>query len=87
MSTVQLRRIDSSRNMARFYMLTVQPSLFGEWCLVREWGRIGSPGRVASTPFPSPALAEAALDKWQHQKVRKGYSEPSMPCDRTERVV
>ncbi|QRG10307.1 WGR domain-containing protein (plasmid) [Xanthobacter dioxanivorans] len=53
MSTVQLRRIDPSRNMARFYMLTVQPSLFGEWCLVREWGRIGSPGRVASTPFPS----------------------------------
>ncbi|MFG1342486.1 WGR domain-containing protein [Xanthobacter autotrophicus] len=36
MSTVQLRRIDSSRNIARFYMLTVQPSLFGEWCLVRE---------------------------------------------------
>ena len=73
MTTVQLRRIDPSRNMARFYMLTVQPTLFGEWCLVREWGRIGSPGRVASTAFPSPDLAEAALDKCQRQKVRKGY--------------
>lgn len=75
MSTVQLCRVDSSRNMARFYMLTVQPSLFGDWRLVREWGRIGSPGRVASTAFPSSALAEAALDRCQLQKVRKGYRE------------
>lgn len=73
MSTVQLHRVDPDRNMARFYTMTVQPSLFGEWCLVREWGRIGSPGRVVSTPFPSPALAEAALDLWRRQKQQKGY--------------
>lgn len=73
MNTVQLHKIDPDRNMARFYMMTVQPSLFGEWCLVREWGRIGSPGRVVSTPYPSPALAEAALDLWRRQKQHKGY--------------
>lgn len=73
MSTVQLHRVDPDRNMARFYTMMVQPSLFGEWCLVREWGRIGSPGRVVSTPYPSPALAEAALDRWQQQKQQKGY--------------
>ncbi|MEP9356962.1 hypothetical protein ABLE93_25890 [Xanthobacter sp. KR7-65] len=42
---------------------------------------------MASTPFPSPALAEAALDKCQRQKVRKGYSEPGIPCDRIGRLV
>lgn len=36
-----LRRIDRARNMARFYALGVEPTLFGEFALVREWGRIG----------------------------------------------
>lgn len=76
MTTVQLRKVDPVRNMARFYMLTVQPSLFGEWCLVREWGRIGSPGRVISDPFPSPAEAQAALDKIQRAKMQRGYCQP-----------
>jgi predicted DNA-binding WGR domain protein len=34
------------RNQHRFYLLSVQPTLFGGWSLIREWGRIGSPGRV-----------------------------------------
>jgi predicted DNA-binding WGR domain protein len=30
--------------MARFYGLSVSPTLFpGEWVLVRRWGRIGNP--------------------------------------------
>ena len=39
---MHLRRIDPDRNMARFYTMSVQPNLFGEWLLLREWGRIGS---------------------------------------------
>ncbi len=34
---MQLHRIDPDRNMARFYTMSVQPSLFGEWSLFREW--------------------------------------------------
>jgi predicted DNA-binding WGR domain protein len=40
---INLLRIDEDSNMARFYKLDVQPTLFGEWSLVREWGRIGRP--------------------------------------------
>ncbi|WP_439399732.1 WGR domain-containing protein [Bradyrhizobium sp. PMVTL-01] len=29
--------------MARSYKLDIQPTLFGEWSFVREWGRIGVP--------------------------------------------
>src|SRR5947208_15669181 len=29
--------------------MDVQPDLFGQWCLMREWGRIGSTGRRASS--------------------------------------
>ena len=40
-----LERIYPSRNMARFYAMSVQPPLFGEVSLVRRWGRIGARGR------------------------------------------
>lgn len=74
MSRVQLRRVDEARNMARFYVLAVQQDLFGGWWLVREHGRIGSPGRVMQHPFPSMDAAASALSKLWRQKVRKGYS-------------
>jgi predicted DNA-binding WGR domain protein len=74
MNTVILYRIDVSRHMHRFYRLDVQPDLFGAWCLIREWGRIGTTGRERSVPFPSPAQAQAALDKQRRTKERRGYS-------------
>jgi predicted DNA-binding WGR domain protein len=40
-----LERVDASKNMARFYALSVEPSLFGDTALVRHWGRLGKPGR------------------------------------------
>jgi predicted DNA-binding WGR domain protein len=40
-----LHRCDPSCNMARYYVLAIEPSLFGDATLIREWGRIGRPGR------------------------------------------
>jgi hypothetical protein len=37
-----LRRIESMRNMRRFYVLSIQPTLFGGVSLVRHWGGIGT---------------------------------------------
>ena len=45
-----IRRRDPARRMARFYSLAVQADLLAGWSLVREWGRIGSPGRVRVDP-------------------------------------
>jgi predicted DNA-binding WGR domain protein len=58
-----LRRVDASRNMARFYALGVERTLFGEFALVREWGRIGCLGQRRSVIYPTLADAEAALVK------------------------
>ncbi len=41
---ILLTKIDPEQNMARFYALDVQPTLFGEFVLLKEWGRIGSGG-------------------------------------------
>ena len=61
--------------MHRYYRLDVQPDLFGAWCLMREWGRIGTTGRERSVPFPTPQEAQAALDKQCRAKERRGYKE------------
>jgi predicted DNA-binding WGR domain protein len=68
-----LYRIDPAKRMHRFYRLDVQPNLFGHWCLMREWGRIGSSGRTSSASFPALADAEAALQKQCRAKERRGY--------------
>ena len=60
--------------MHRFYRLDLQPDLFGQWCLMREWGRIGTTGRECSVPFPTPQEAQAALDKQRRIKEGRGYS-------------
>lgn len=70
---VYLRRTDPTRNMARFYAVTLQPTLFGEVALVREWGRIGSPGRVKVSSYPSRSHAESALERLKTSKRKRGY--------------
>ena len=73
MTAVYLTRVDTGKNMARFYAVSLQPTLFGEWSLVREWGRIGRGGQVKATVYPARVEAEQALQKLQSAKVRKGY--------------
>lgn len=70
---LRLRRIDPSRNMRRFYALSVQRNLFGEWVLLREWGRIGYSSRVKEMIFRTPGPALDALQKIARQKGRRGY--------------
>jgi hypothetical protein len=57
MSAFTLHRSDPAKNLRRFYRLDVQPDLFGQWCFIREWGRIDSSGQTRSVPYPplSPA--------------------------------
>lgn len=43
---MDLTRTDPSQNVHRFYRMEIAPGLFGDWALVREWGRIGQPGHV-----------------------------------------
>lgn len=41
---VRLEKICPEKRQRRFYAMSVARTLFGEWCLVREWGRIGTAG-------------------------------------------
>jgi len=70
---VHLRCVDFSENKRRFYALSVQRTLFGEWVLVREWGRIGGGGRLRLDLYPSAGYAIDALLELTRRKRRKGY--------------
>ena len=59
---VYLERIDQTRNMARYYRLSVVETLFGEWVMVREWGRIGNLGQSREHCCASPDQAAALLE-------------------------
>jgi predicted DNA-binding WGR domain protein len=71
--SMHLKRIDPDRNMARFYSMSLQADLFGEWALQREWGRIGSAGRLVARRFASEHEAAHAMTEHLKAKLRKGY--------------
>ena len=70
---VHLTCVDRARNKHRFYAMSVQRTLFGEWVLVREWGRIGVSGRLRSDLYPSAGKALDALREIARSKQQRGY--------------
>ncbi|QDA36013.1 WGR domain-containing protein (plasmid) [Paracoccus liaowanqingii] len=69
-----LRRKDPSRNMHRFYLMAVQRDLFGRASLIREWGRIGSPGKLCVEHHPDEGRAVDALSALMAAKRKRGYA-------------
>ena len=70
-----IERRDATRNMARFYALSIEPTLFGDVCLIRRWGRIGTHGQMKAMSFSREDEAMALFAKIQRQKARRGYRE------------
>jgi predicted DNA-binding WGR domain protein len=59
--------------MCRFYRLDIQPDLFGRVMLLKQWGRVGTGGRMMMESFASEELALAALQRQAERKRRRGY--------------
>lgn len=70
---VALNRIDPDENAYRFYVLSIEPNLFEEVSLIREWGRIGRPGRSRADLFETRAQAQVSLNVWLKSKLSRGY--------------
>ena len=70
---VYLERVEPEADCYRFYAVQVMPTLFGEWALVREWGRMGQGGRVQDSVFDTEAKAVQAGMGVVGAKVRRGY--------------
>ena len=71
-----VERIDPGRNMARFYALSIEPSLFGGVVLCRRWGRIGTYGREHIVAMASEREALQKFLALLSAKRRRGYRPP-----------
>jgi predicted DNA-binding WGR domain protein len=72
-TSVELRRIDPSLNMRRFYRMSLQPDLFGGVDVVREWGRIGRRGRSLIERHTCEDEAVSSMLALETAKRRRGY--------------
>lgn len=73
MTALRLEKRVPEKNQFRFYRLDLQPTLFGEWSVVREWGRIGRQGRIVVDTFQSIEEAHTVLNHKSSEKHRRGY--------------
>jgi predicted DNA-binding WGR domain protein len=71
---VILERRDPAHNVARYYVLSVEATLFARNTFVRRWGRIGAAGRQRLEFFDSRDSAGLALETWLARKRKRGYT-------------
>lgn len=80
----ELYRRDATRNMARFYGLTVVPGLFGQTGLCRTWGRIGARGgRSIVEWFATPVVEGVRAHELLHPRPIWG----AVPLSLRERTI
>ncbi len=73
---IHIRKINPACNMRRFYALSIERDLFGNYLLVRRWGRIGTKGRMRVETFRAMENAEQRFETWKAAKLARGYSPP-----------
>ncbi|MBB3918633.1 WGR domain-containing protein [Rhizobium fabae] len=72
-----IERTDATKNMARFYALSIEPTLFGTPCLTRRWGRIGSTGQMMVHHFDREEEAVSMFLGLLRAKRARGYKAKS----------
>jgi predicted DNA-binding WGR domain protein len=77
-----LERVDPVRNISRYYVLSIEPTLFAKHTLIRRWGRIGSLGRERLQFFwgDDVSQAQVTLETWLARKQNRGYAPRSGPA-------
>ncbi|RFB86534.1 WGR domain-containing protein [Rhizobium leguminosarum bv. trifolii] len=68
-----IERTDPTKNMARYYAMSIEPTLFGEACLIRRWGRIGAGGQRLVHHFGYEEEAIGLFLQLLRQKRLRGY--------------
>lgn len=68
-----VERKDPTRNMARYYAMAIEATLFGDVCLTRRWGRIGARGQARQHHFEREEDAVLLFLELLRRKRMRGY--------------
>ena len=68
-----IERMDPTKNMARFYAMSIEATLFGDVCLTRRWGRIGARGQAMQHHFNEEKDAVQLFLQLLRSKRVRGY--------------
>lgn len=68
-----VERTDPAKNMARFYAMAIELTLFGDVCLTRRWGRIGARGQTMMQSFAREEEAVGVFLDLLREKRGRGY--------------
>lgn len=68
-----LQRFNPANGLIWYYAIQIQRDLLGNWQVIREWGRSGSPGTVRNAPFDSHASAATNMITLLEQLTARGY--------------
>jgi len=68
-----VERTDASKNLARYYAMSIEPNLFGDACLIRRWGRIGARGQSREHHFTREEEAVRLFLQLLRKRRSRGY--------------
>lgn len=71
---IRLEKFNHNRKQKRYYALRLNQTLFGEWCLVREWGVIGGTAQEKRDYLTEAPAAEKELERLKAAKLKGGYA-------------
>jgi predicted DNA-binding WGR domain protein len=78
---IVLTRIRPEKNERRFYAVDISRDMFGQISVSRNWGRIGTSGRLRYDRYPNIHAAQQALYVIANSKRKRGYVHvESRPC-------
>lgn len=70
---MHLARTDPEANLKRFYRMEIVQGLFGDWGVMRNWGRIGRSGQLRTDWYETEAEAKDARFELHMAKAKRGY--------------
>ena len=74
MSVRQFVKVDPEQSKHRWYAIAWGPTLFGNWAVVRSWGRIGTSwAQCKSEIFEDDDAARAEAEEQTRKRLKRGY--------------
>ncbi|MEQ9695472.1 WGR domain-containing protein [Shimia sp. SDUM112013] len=72
---IRLEKFNHIKRQKRYHVLRVTQTLFGDWCLEREWGAIdGSAKQKERRYLPGLDQAQNEVERLKALDLEKGYA-------------